>query len=437
MSDLSSEVAGRAAPEGRAAGRLEGAPGGRPEGAPGRPRVALLTREYPPEVYGGAGVHVEYLARELARLDAFDLSVECFGAPRPDPLVAAAHQPWDVLPATPEGQALRVLSVDLRFAADLAGADLVHSHTWYADMGGHWAKLLWDIPHVLTCHSLEPLRPWKAEPLRGGYRVSSWAERTGVEAADAVIAVSAGMRDDILEVYPAVDPARVRVIHNGIDATEYAPDPGTDVLERFSVDPGRPYVMWVGRVTRQKGIQHLLDAAARFDPEAGLVCCAGAADTPELAALVAEQVAHLEAERDGVHWIDAMVDRREVIQLLSHAAVFVCPSVYEPFGLINVEAMACARPVVATAVGGIPDIVVDGETGILVPFEASGDAYGTPADPAGLAAALASGVNRLLADPPVARAMGAAGRTRVLEHFTWEAIARQTAALYDELLTGR
>jgi starch synthase len=397
-------------------------------------KAALLTREYPPEVYGGAGVHIEYLARELARLDTVDVTVECFGATRSDPLVSAAYQPWDALADGPEASVLRVLSVDLRMAADLAGTDLVHSHTWYANLGGHLSKLLWNIPHVVTCHSLEPLRPWKAEQLRGGYAVSSWAERTAIEAADAVIAVSGGMRDDILAVYPAVDAARVRVIHNGIDADEYAPDPRTDVLERFGIDPGRPYVMWIGRVTKQKGIEHLIDAAASIDPAAALVCCAGAADTPELAATINDKVALLRATRPGVHWIEAMLARPDVVQLLSHAAVFVCPSVYEPFGLINHEAMACGVPVVATAVGGIPEIVVDGETGTLVSFEAGDDAYGSPADPATLAQELAGAINRLLADPAQSVAMGQAGRARVLERFTWPAIAAQTAALYAEVL---
>jgi starch synthase len=388
-------------------------------------KVSLLTREYPPETYGGAGVHVEYLSRELARLGGIDVAVDCFGKPRTDPLVAHAHQPWGDLPAGAETSVLGVLSVDLQFASDAKDADLIHSHTWYANIGGFLGNLLWDIPHVLTCHSLEPLRPWKAEQLGGGYRVSSWAEKTAVEAADAVIAVSAGMRDDILTVYPATDPDRVTVIHNGIDASEYAPDPGTDVLERLGIDPDRPYVMWIGRVTKQKGIEHLLDAATAFEPDAALVCCAGAADTPSRSASRC------------LHWIDTMLPRPDVVQLLSHAAVFVCPSVYEPFGLINVEAMACGVPVVATAVGGIPEIVVDGATGALIPFEPGDDPYGSPADPAGLATAIAAAVNRFLADPAGSATMGRAGRARVLEHFTWQAIAAQTAELYRQVLARR
>jgi starch synthase len=397
-------------------------------------RIGLLTREYPPEVYGGAGVHVEYLARHLGRIPGVDVDVRCFGAPRADPLVGGAYEPWDALPADGVGAALRALSVDLRFAADLGHVDLVHSHTWYANLGGHLAKLAWGVPHVATCHSLEPLRPWKAEQLGGGYAISGWAERTALVAADAVIAVSAGMRDDVLGVYPDVDPDRVQVVHNGIDAAEYVPDHRTDVLERHGIDPRRPYVMFVGRITRQKGIAHLLAAAARLDPAAALVLCAGAPDTPDLGAEIAGAVEDLAEQRDGVHWIDTMLPRADIVQLLSHASVFVCPSVYEPFGLINVEAMACEVPVVASAVGGIPEIVVDGETGILVPFEAGDDPYGSPRDPDGFAAALATAVDSLLAAPDRAAAMGRAGRARVLDHFTWEAIAEATAGIYRRLL---
>jgi starch synthase len=399
-------------------------------------RIGLLTREYPPEVYGGAGVHVEYLARELGRIDGVEVEVRCFGAPRPGPEVAAAYEPWGALAASREGAALRALSVDLRMADDLGHVDLAHSHTWYANLGGHLAKLAWAIPHVVTCHSLEPLRPWKAEQLGGGYAVSSWAERTAIEAADAVIAVSAGMRTDVLAAFPAVDPGRVHVIHNGIDADEYTPDARTDVLERLGIDQDRPYVMFVGRITRQKGIEYLLAAAHAVDPAAGLVLCAGAPDTPELGAAMGARAAALAASRSGVHWIGEMLPRADVVQLLSHAAVFVCPSVYEPFGLINLEAMACGLPVVASAVGGIPEIVVDGETGTLVAFEAGTDPYGSPADPDRFAADLAAAINALLRDSDRAARFGRAGRVRVLQRFTWEAIAAQTAALYRGVLAG-
>jgi len=394
-------------------------------------KVALLTREYPPEVYGGAGVHVEYLSRALA--SRVELGVRCFGAPRDSDLVAGTYQPWDALPADRQGAALRVMSVGLRMAADLEGVDLVHSHTWYANLPGHLAKLLYRVPHVMTAHSLEPLRPWKAEQLGAGYALSMFCERTAIESADAVIAVSGAMRDDVVRAYPDVDPARVHVIHNGIDAEEYHPDPGTDVLERLGVDPDVPSVMFVGRITRQKGITHLLDAAELFDP-AQLILCAGAPDTPEIGEEMRRRVEALRRRRPGVFWIEEMLARREVVQLLSHASVFVCPSVYEPFGLINVEAMACGVPVVASAVGGIPEIVVDGTTGALVAFEAGDDAIGSPRDPAGFARAFADRVNTLLADPALAARLGAAGRRRVLDEFQWDAIADATVGLYASLV---
>jgi len=397
-------------------------------------KVALLTREYPPEVYGGAGVHVEYLSRALA--GRVDLAVRCWGAPRSSPLVAAAYEPWEALPTARQGAALGAMSIGLRMAADVEGVDLVHSHTWYVNFPGYLSNLLYGVPHVMTAHSLEPLRPWKAEQLGPGYALSLYCERTAIESAHAVIAVSGAMRDDVLRAYPSVDPARVHVIHNGIDADEYRPDGATDVLERFGVDPGRPSVMFVGRVTRQKGIAHLLDAAEHFDPAAQLILCAGAPDTPEIGAETRARVLALRQHRDGVFWIDDVLPRAEVVQLLSHATVFVCPSVYEPFGLINLEAMACEVPVVASAVGGIPEIVVDGVTGWLVPFEAGGDAGGAPRDPAAFAAAIAERVNAVLADPVTAAAMGRAGRRRVLGQFGWDAVADRTVRLYTSLLGG-
>jgi starch synthase len=386
-------------------------------------KVALLTREYPPEVYGGAGVHVEYLARELAAFD--DVTVHAWGGDG-----AVVHRPWDALAGdAPELAALRAMSVDLSMAAGLADADLVHSHTWYAQLGGHLGKLTYGIPHVATVHSLEPLRPWKAEQLGGGYALSSWCEKVALEGADAVIAVSKGSRDDILRAYPEIDPSRVSVIYNGIDATEYVPDPATDVLEKHGVDPSRPSVVFVGRITRQKGVPYLVDAALQFDERAQLVLCAGAPDTPEIAQEVAAKVDRLRSQRGNVIWLDQMLPKREVIQLLSHATVFACPSIYEPLGIVNLEAMACEAAVVATATGGIVEVVVDGETGLLVPFEtAPGDI--APRDPDGFVAGIAARVNELVADPDRAAAMGHAGRERAVREFDWSAIARQTSELY-------
>ena len=396
------------------------------------PRVSLLTREYPPEVYGGAGVHVEYLARELSHL--VELTVQCFGADRDEPNVVA-HRPWTELAGpAPYAAALEAVSVDLAMAAAVEGADLVHSHTWYANLAGHLAKLVHGIPHVATVHSLEPLRPWKAEQLGGGYAISSWCERTALEGADAVIAVSAEHRDDLLGCYPLVDPDRVTVIGNGIDTNEYRPDQGTDVLLGNGVDPERPSVLFVGRVTRQKGLTYLLDAASDIDAAAQLVLCAGAADTPELAAEIEAKLAHVRAERAGVVWIERMLSRPELCQLLTHASVFVCPSIYEPLGIVNLEAMACETAVVATATGGIPEVVLDGETGLLVPFDPVDDPSRTPRDPEAFARDLAERVNRLLADPVEARRLGEAGRRRAVAEFSWTTIAERVRALYLRVL---
>jgi starch synthase len=394
-------------------------------------KVALLTREYPPEVYGGAGVHVEYLARELSRLE--EVTVHAWGGDG-----AVVHRAWDALAGdAPHMAALRAMSIDLSMAAGVDGAEVVHSHTWYANLGGHLAKLIYGVPHVATVHSLEPLRPWKAEQLGGGYSLSSWCEKVALEAADAVIAVSQGMRRDLLECYPALDPARVQVIYNGIDAAEYRPDPATDVLERYGVDPDRPSVVFVGRITRQKGVPYLLDAALRFDPSAQLVLCAGAPDTREIAAEVSARVERLHAERDNVIWLDQMLPKREVIQLLSHATVFACPSVYEPLGIVNLEAMACEAAVVATATGGIVEVVQDGVTGLLVPLEPRepGAEAGVtePRDPEAFAAAIADRVNALVRDPERAAKMGRTGRERAVREFDWSAIARQTANVYRSL----
>ena len=382
----------------------------------GKLRVALLTREYPPEVYGGAGVHVTYLARELAPL--VDLTVHCQGADRPD---AVAHRPWELL--ADANQALQVVSTDLSMAAatgpGMNSAQLVHSHTWYANLAGHLAAMLYGIPHVMTMHSLEALRPWKAEQLGGGYTVSSWCERTSAASAAAVVAVSDGMKVDILSAYPEIPAERVRVIRNGIDTDEYRPDPQTGVLARYGVDLGRPYVIFVGRITRQKGVPVLLRAASRLIPDAQLVLLAGAADTPEQLAEVTELVDGLRTSRSGVIWIPEMLPKPEVIQLLTHATVFACPSIYEPLGIVNLEAMACGTAVAGSRTGGIPEVVADGETGLLVPV-------GEP-EP------LAEALNTLLRDPDRAATMGQAGRKRAVSEFGWPAIAAQTADLYAEL----
>ncbi|HEY3183091.1 MAG TPA: glycogen synthase [Gaiellaceae bacterium] len=387
-------------------------------------KAVLLTREYPPDVYGGAGVHVEYLARELAK--RIDLEVRCFGAERDG---ARAFRPWDAL--VDANPALQTLSVDLAMAAGDGGASLFHSHTWYANFAGHLAKLLHGLPHVVTSHSLEPLRPWKADQLgSGGYAISSFCERTAVENADAVIAVSNAMRADVLRAYPAVDPARTTVIYNGIDTEQYKPDPRTDALERHGVDPGLPTVLFVGRITRQKGIVHLLDAGLEIDPDAQLVFAAGAPDEPEIERATRERAERLRAQRNVV-WIEEMLPKQEVVQLLTHATVFTVPSIYEPLGIVNLEAMASETAVVASAVGGIPEVVVDGETGLLVPVELGPD--GDPVDPKRFASDFAVRVNELLADPARAEAMGEAGRRRAVEKFSWGAVADETVALYGRL----
>ena len=386
-------------------------------------RIGLLSREWPPEVYGGAGVHVEHLVRAL-RARGGDVEVHSFGGTQDG---ATAHSPDPRLSGA--NAALQVLSTDLSMAAALSpdvggGVDVVHSHTWYADLAGHVASLLHGVPHVVTTHSLEPHRPWKAEQLGGGYALSSWAERTAVLGADAVIAVSQGMARDVLASYPELDPARVHVLYNGIDAELYAPTTATDVLERHGVDPGVPYALFVGRITRQKGLAHLLRAATGVPGQ--LVLCAGAPDTPEIAAETAALVAELQAARPGVVLISDMLPRADVVQLLSHATAFVCPSVYEPLGIVNLEAMACGTAVVASDVGGIPEVVLDGATGVLVHYD--------EADPRGFEAGLAAALTGVLADPVRAAALGRAGRERAVAAFDWDAIAVQTLALYASVL---
>ncbi|MFJ5776449.1 glycogen synthase [Streptomyces sp. NPDC093094] len=392
-------------------------------------RVDLLTKEYPPEIYGGAGVHAAELARSLRPL--VDLRVRCFGAPRDEEGVTAYPEPHL---ADDANTALRTLGANVAMAAGCQGADLVHSHTWYANAAGHLARTLYGVPHVVTTHSLEPLRPWKAEQLGGGYALSSMVERTALEHADAVIAVSHAMRDDILRVYPAVDPGRVHVVHNGIDAVAHGPDTGTDALTRHGIDPERPVVLFVGRVTRQKGLPQLLRAAFEIDPAAQLVLCCGQPDTPEIAAETAVLADELSRRRGNVIRIDGMMDAGSLRQLLTHATVFVCPSLYEPMGIVNLEAMACGTAVVATATGGIPEVVVDGESGLLVPIEQEQDGTGTPLDEKRFSSDFAAAVNRLLAEPALARSMGAAGRLRAERRFSWELAAERVDAVYRGLL---
>ncbi|HEX4390386.1 MAG TPA: glycogen synthase [Mycobacterium sp.] len=387
-------------------------------------RVAMMTREYPPEVYGGAGVHVTELVAQLCKLCQVD--VHCQGAPRPG---AFAYQPDAQLHGA--NPALSTLSTDLVMANAAAEATVVHSHTWYAGMAGYLASLLYGIPHVLTAHSLEPLRPWKAEQLGGGYRISSWVEQTAVNAADAVIAVSSGMREDVLRVYPTVDANRVQVVRNGIDTDVWYPaealesSPGESVLTDIGVDRGRPIVAFVGRITRQKGVAHLLAAAHDFDPDVQLVLCAGAPDTPEIAAEVSAGVAELSGSRTGVFWVREMLPIGKIREILSAAKVFVCPSVYEPLGIVNLEAMACGTAVVASDVGGIPEVVDDGVTGSLVHYDAD--------DAAGYQAGIAKAVNALIADPDRAERYGRAGRQRCIAEFSWAQIAQQTLEIYQKV----
>ncbi|HWM33993.1 MAG TPA: glycogen synthase [Pseudolysinimonas sp.] len=394
-------------------------------------RVDVLSREYPPEVYGGAGVHVAELVRALRGGD-LDVVVRAFGLPRDEEGVFSYLVPPQLAEANP---ALSTLGVDLQIAQDAAGADLVHSHTWYANAAGHLAKLLHGIPHVVTAHSLEPLRPWKAEQLGGGYRVSSAIEQTAFESADAVIAVSAGMRADILRCYPAIDPSRVHVVHNGIDLDRWIRVDEPAVVRGLGIDPDRPSVVFVGRITRQKGLSYLLEAARLLPPEVQLVLCAGAPDTPEILAEVQAGVAQLQQSRTGVVWIEHLLTQPELAAVLSAATTFVCPSVYEPLGIVNLEAMACGAPVVGTATGGIPEVVADGLTGRLVPIDQAQDGTGTPLDPEAFVRALADALIAVTGDPVAARLMGEAGRLRAEAEFGWDRIAARTRAVYESLLT--
>src|SRR6476620_12055 len=397
-------------------------------------RIDILSKEYPPAIYGGAGVHVAELVRALRQRGDLDVRVHAFGEPRAEDGTTGHPDLSELAGANP---ALTTLGVDLALAAACEGADLVHSHTWYANMGGHLAALMGDIPHVLTAHSLEPMRPWKAEQLGGGYRVSSWVEKTAYEAADAVIAVSAGMREDILRSYPSVDPDRVKVVHNGIDSQLWQRETDDDVVRRHGVDPDRPSVIFVGRITRQKGLPYLLRAAAELPPEVQLVLLAGAPDTPEIKTEVEHLIDTLRETRDGVVWVPTMLPRNEVVALLSSATVFVCPSVYEPLGIVNLEAMACELPVVATATGGIPEVVVHGETGWLVPIDQATDGTGTPLDPERYVADLAAALTDAVSDPARADAMGLAGRQRAVDSFSWATIGERTNQVYLEVLRQR
>ena len=401
-------------------------------------RIDVLSKEYPPEIYGGAGVHVAELVKALRRRSDVEAHVHAFGGPRDEELTASYPDLAELASANP---ALRTLGVDLTIADRCAGTDLVHSHTWYANMAGHLASLLHGVPHVVSAHSLEPLRPWKAEQLGGGYAVSSWVERTAYEAAAAVIAVSAAMRDDVLASYPSVDPDRVHVVHNGIDTDAWAPQDDPDRVRTHGVDPNRPSVVFVGRITRQKGLPLFLRAVAQLPPGVQIVLCAGAPDTPEIEAEVVELVNGLKEDRDGVVWIREMLPRADVVALLTAATAFVCPSIYEPLGIVNLEAMACETAVVATATGGIPEVVVDpstasgqAATGRLVPIEQATDGTGTPLNPEQYVADFAAALIEVVSDPERAAEMGRAGRKRAIEHFSWEAIAERTVELYRSVL---
>lgn len=394
-------------------------------------RVDIVTKEYPPEIYGGAGVHVTELVKALR--DRIDVRVRAFGAPRDEPGTTAYGVPAELSEAN---AAVQTLGTDLEIVGDVAGADVVHSHTWYANFAGHLASLLHGIPHIVTAHSLEPLRPWKAEQLGGGYAVSSYIEKTAYEGAAAVVAVSEGMRQDILRSYPSLDPDRVKVIYNGIDVESWRPVHDEALLERFGIDPSRPSVVFVGRITRQKGLPYFLRAAALLPADVQVILCAGAPDTPQILAEVEGLVRELQQQRDGVVWIDEFLQRDQLCAILTAATTFVCPSVYEPLGIVNLEAMACGAAVVGTGTGGIPEVVVDGVTGRIVPIDQVQDGTGTPTDPDRFVADLAAVLTEVVSDPEAARAYGEAGRRRAADEFSWQAIADATSALYREV-TGK
>lgn len=397
-------------------------------------RVDILSKEYPPNVYGGAGVHVAELVKALRARGDIDTRVRAFGQVQEEPGTTGYPEVSDLAGAN---AALQTFGVDLTIAAGCEGADLVHSHTWYANMAGHVASLLHGVPHVISAHSLEPLRPWKAEQLGGGYRLSSWGERTAYEAAAAVIAVSHGMREDILRCYPAIDPAKVAVVHNGIDATQWMPDrsdAAKDICRKHGVDPDARSIIFVGRQTRQKGLPYMLRAARELPRDVQLVLCAGAPDTQEIGEEIQALITELQQSRPGVVYIPEMLPRAEVVALESQATVFACPSIYEPLGIVNLEAMACEVPVVATATGGIPEVVVDGETGWLVDIEQVQDGTGVPLDEAKWVADLALAMNEAVSDAERARAFGVAGRRRAVEQFSWTSIGQKTLEVYRSVL---
>jgi glycogen synthase len=405
-------------------------------------RIAILTNEYPPHVYGGAGVHVEYLTRELARLGgANTVEVLCFGDQqlRQGNLTVRGVRPDCTIPCADarRGKVMDPLVRDLMMAGALAEADVVHCHTWYTHLAGCLVRQLTGAALVLTTHSLEPHRPWKVEQLGSGYHVSSWVEKTAYQNADGVVAVSEAMRADVHSLY-GVPAERIRVIPNGIDLEQYRPTPDPAVLDRYGIDPGRPYVLFVGRITRQKGIIHLVRAIPYIRPGVQVVLCAGAPDTEEIGREMAERVEQARQQTaNPIIWIAQVVPREDIIPLYTQASLFVCPSVYEPFGIINLEAMACGTPVVASAVGGIKEVVVPGETGLLVPLEARGPTDFEPRDPERFARDLAAAINSLLDDPPRRARLGAQARQRVERHFSWTSVARRTFDFYRSLIQGQ
>jgi alpha-maltose-1-phosphate synthase len=399
-------------------------------------RVGLFTREFPPNVYGGAGVHVDYLSRELAKQVA--VNVYCWGPQRfhDGNLQVCGAEPWKEITDGTEGKfktALEALSLNLTQVKTLTGIDIAHTHTWYASMAGFFAKKLYSVPLVLTTHSLEPLRAWKADQLGSGYAMSSWMERTAILDADAIIAVSKSTREDILRAYPDAKPDRIHVIYNGIDLAEYQKTPETKTLDEYGIDAAEPYILFVGRITRQKGVTYLVDAIQYLPTKTQVVLCAGAPDTPEIATEMRQKVEDARRHHPRIVWIEKMVTKQETIELYSHARVFCCPSIYEPFGIINLEAMACRAPVVASAIGGIKEVVVDGETGYLIPFDQD-PVTSFPRDPEKFSWDLAAGINRLLEDPDTSKRFGDAGRQRVEDNFSWSTIARQTIRLYEQLI---